>query len=70
MKKVDTEFWEEDTDEKLYSQIILALIIFHIALFFISTIAMIKINNKINEIKDNQLKLHEYILNRIEGKYD
>lgn len=49
--KVDTDFWEEDEDEKLYSYIVLGLILTNIALFFISTLMIISTNNKIDEIK-------------------
>ena len=62
MGKIDKDFWEEDNDEKLYSQIILGLIIFHIMLFFIITTMVIKINNKINDINKNEQKVEKCIL--------
>ncbi len=65
MQKIDKDFWrEEDKEEQLYNYIILGLIIFHIALFFINTTMIIKINNKINDIKNTQIELKERETNK------
>ena len=63
---MDKDFWD-DEDEQLYSYVILGLLVFEILLFFINTLMIIKINNRINELNKRDLEVHEYILNRIGG---
>lgn len=69
------DFWnEEDKEEKKYRFVIKILLFMNMFLFLIISILIIWTNkkvddleNKIDDLEQRNLEVHEYILNRIGG---